>query len=296
MQGTASGLREDLEAGLAGLERRAPEWRAWLELLRATVRAGAEPGWDDALAPDQPGSERAPGTPLLQGRTLELDDRRVQDLVQRIGIALGERSALGSYRPSSSESLELLSAALRQDAAALERLAETAGVDPGGLGAVAHLVAWPLLQACGRCLRERIPSDWQQGFCPVCGAWPTVAELRGLERTRWLRCGWCAAGWPLPWLWCPFCGEHRHDRLGCLVPEARQDSRKVDTCLECRGYLKSLTTLEAMTPVAVLLADLETVELDLVARERGWLRPLGPGHALELRIVARGGDRMGESQ
>lgn len=296
MQGTASGLREDLEAGLAGLERRAPEWRAWLELLRATVRAGAEPGWDDALAPDQPGSERAPGTPLLQGRTLELDDRRVQDLVQGIGIALGERSALGSYRPSSSESLELLSAALRQDAAALERLAETAGVDPGGLGAVAHLVAWPLLQACGRRLRERIPSDWQQGFCPVCGAWPTVAELRGLERTRWLRCGWCAAGWALPWLWCPFCGEHRHDRLGCLVPEARQDSRKVDTCLECRGYLKSLTTLEAMTPVAVLLADLETVELDLVARERGWLRPPGPGHALELRIVARGGDRMGESQ
>jgi FdhE protein len=296
MQGTARGLREDLEAGLAGLERRAPEWRSWLELLRVTVRAGAEPGWDDALAADPPGPACAPGTPLLQGRLLELDGRRVQVLAQRIGIASGERAGLANYRPSSSESLELLSAALRQDAAALERLAEAAGVDAGGLGAVAHLVAWPLLQACGRRLREQIPSDWQQGFCPVCGAWPTVAELRGLERTRWLRCGWCAAGWPLPWLWCPFCGEHRHERLGCLVPEARQDTRKVETCLECRGYLKTLTTLEAMTPLAVLLADLETVELDLAARERGWLRPPGPGHALELGIVPRRRGRREESQ
>lgn len=296
MQGAAAGFREDLEAGLAGLERRAPEWRSWLELLRATVRAGAEPGWEDALAEDPPGAALAPGVPLLQGKVLELDAERVTDLLQRIAIAAGERGGLANHRPTSSESLELLSAALRQDAAALESVATAAGVDPGALGAVAHLLAWPLLQACGRRLRERIPPDWQQGFCPLCGAWPTVAELRGLERTRWLRCAWCATGWPLPWLWCPFCGERRHDRLGYLVPEGTQAGRKVETCLECRGYLKTLTTLEAMTPLGVLLADLETVELDLAARERGWLRPPGPGHALEVRIAPGRWDRAKRSQ
>jgi FdhE protein len=296
MQGTAGGFREDLDARLAELERRAPEWRTWLDLLRETLRAGTDPTWDQALGPELDATEPSRLTPLLQGRVLEVDPEQVRSLADRIARAAGERSGLARYRPTDAESLELLGATLREDGAALEALGRAAGVDGGALGTVAHLVAWPLLQACGRRLSQRIPPDWQQGFCPICGAWPTVAELRGLERGRRLRCGWCAADWALPWLWCPFCGERRHERLGALVPQGRPDSRKIETCRECRGYLKTLTTLEPMTPLGVLLADLETVELDLVARERGWSRPPGPGHALELRIVRRPAPRAQPAQ
>jgi FdhE protein len=287
MQRTPRGLREDLEARLAQLEQRAPEWRSWLDLLRETLQAGADPVWDDALGAQGLPAEPGRGTPLLEGAVLQVEPHQVRDLAMRLAGAAGERGGLDRYRPDDAESLALLSATLRQDEAALEALSRAAGMAGGVLGTVAHLVAWPLLQACGRRLGEHIPADWRQGFCPICGAWPTVAELRGLERSRRLRCAWCAADWQLPWLWCAFCGERRHEHLGSLVPLGPHDGRKIETCEECRGYLKTVSTLEAMTPLGVLLSDLETVELDLIARERGWSRPPGPGHALQLRIEPR---------
>jgi FdhE protein len=74
-------------------------------------------------------------------------------------------------------------------------------------------------------------------------------------------------------LWCTYCGERDHRKLGSLVPEGEGDMLKVETCESCRGYLKSLATLQAMPPFELLLRDLETVELDLVAVERGYGRP-----------------------
>src|SRR5438552_1345771 len=62
-----------------------------------------------------------------------------------------------------------------------------------------------LLRACGRQLQTHIPSGWSRGYCPVCGAWPVLAELRGLERTRCLRCGRCGVDWQRPWLACVYC-------------------------------------------------------------------------------------------
>lgn len=287
MRRTTGGIGEDLETRLAELGRRAPEWRSWLALLRETLGASTDPAWDDALAPDPGTGERGGRTPLLAGKVLRVDPYRVRDLTLRIAGAAGGRSPLAQYHPSASEALDLLGAALRQDGTALDRLGHAAGLEAGALGAVAHLVAWPLLQACGRRLGEQIALDWRLGFCPICGAWPTVAELRGIERARRLRCGWCAADWSLPTRACPFCGEARRERLGALQPEGRNGGETIGICQACRGYLKTLTTSEPMTPLGVLLADLETVELDLLARERGWLRPPGPGRALELRVVPR---------
>ena len=32
---------------------------------------------------------------------------------------------------------------------------------------------------------------WQQGYCPICGGWPLLAELRGIELAQYLRCAAC---------------------------------------------------------------------------------------------------------
>jgi FdhE protein len=77
-------------------------------------------------------------------------------------------------------------------------------------------------------------------------------------------------------LWCIYCGEKDHRKLGSLVPEGAGETLKVDTCETCRGYLKSVATLQPIPPFELLLQDLETVELDLVAMERGYERPLRP--------------------
>ena len=44
---------------------------------------------------------------------------------------------------------------------------------------------------------------WQQGYCPICGGWPLLAELRGIELAQYLRCAACGSGWRSRRMFCP---------------------------------------------------------------------------------------------
>jgi len=181
--------------------------------------------------------------------------------------------------------LPFLEAAICLDETRLADLAQADGADPGALGALMQLATMPLLHACGRSLAPQVPLDWASGYCPVCGAWPTLAEVRGLERTHRWRCGRCGGDWGLALLRCPYCGEADHQRLGSLTTEDDEATCTVDTCLTCRGYVKTRTVLQPTPPYAVVLEDLATVEWDLVALARGYRRPTPPGYALGVRLV-----------
>src|SRR5439155_639694 len=126
----------------------------------------------------------------------------------------------------------------------------------------------------------------------LCGAWPVVAEYTGLERKRQLRCGRCGTGWAIPLLRCVFCDETEHDHLGYLTPEAGEQTRKIEICHTCKGYVKAVTTVRPLAPWAVLLDDLTTVPLDVAARavpgrRRERRRRAGNG-PVDLRGVAPG--------
>jgi len=284
MHRTTARLRTDPASRLAALQRQRPEWRAWLRLL-AEVRAELDdPAWAESLGRADgivaTGSASAE-MPLLEGRTLLVDPARLQRLLRRLARAAAEgnspdAAALRHYRPSATEATRLVE--------------ETAAQQPSatGLAIVAGLAALPLFRACERLLQSLMPTWWPHGHCPICGGWPILAELRGLDRTRRLRCGRCAADWEVPWMCCVYCGEKDHAQLGALVPEKRgEELLRVEICARCGQYLKSITTLQATPSFELLLRDLETVELDLVALDRGYSRPAGGGIPLTLRVTAR---------
>jgi FdhE protein len=299
MQRTAPGLRADTTARLAGLERQRPEWQTWLSLLGVAARVVNDEGWSTPLNETEL-PRRLSGSPedapLLNGRTLQVDPARIRRLVRSLASTASAGdveggSSLRRYRPSEAEALGLISAAVRQAGDEITELASEHDIDAGALGSVAHLAAFPLLQSCGRLLEGRVPAYWHHGYCPVCAAWPILAERRGLDRSRRLRCGRCAAAWEVQWLYCIYCGEREHDRLGFLEPDDRGETLKVETCATCRGYLKSMASLQGFPAFELLLQDLETVEFDLVAVDRGYRRPLKSGFALDVQIDDRASRR-----
>jgi FdhE protein len=291
MHRTTPSLRTDPAARLAEFEQQRPEWRAWLELLGEVERELSDGGWRAAID-DAEVAGRSADLPLLHGRTLSVEAGRVQQLVHRLAATAASGNATGAvslrgYRPSSDDAMRLLAAAVRQDVAEIAARADAAGIHRGALTSIAQLTALPLLQACGQLLAERLPSFWPHGYCPICAAWPILAERRGLDRTRRLRCGRCGGEWQVQWLSCIYCGEREHEHLGSLVPEERGERLNVETCSTCRGYLKSVATLQGIPPFELLLQDLETVELDLVALDRGYGRPEDSGFGLLALCEAR---------
>ena len=295
MHGTTPGLRSDPDPRLAELDRQRPEYRTWLRLLGETRSALDDPVWSRPFA--QPGDDgvgavRAPGEPLLNGRELSVDPEALCGLVGRLleaaPAAVDPRGATSwGRRLSADTSMHLLLAALQHDFDGIAALAALAGVEPGTLKTVAVLAALPVLRSSGRLLEEQVPQSWTSGYCPICGSWPLLAELRSLDRTRRLRCGGCAGDWQFGMLCCPYCGEKDHERLGTLVLDEKLATFSVETCSSCHGYIKTITTLQAIPPFDLLLRDLETLELDLAAVDRGYARPGGAGFTPDLHLTAR---------
>jgi FdhE protein len=130
-----------------------------------------------------------------------------------------------------------------------------------------------------------------EGYCPVCGAWPALAEVRGIERSRYFRCGRCGGEWQSHCLLCPYCGMNDHKELVSLVPEKSGSNSVIEACKRCLGYVKTFTTLQGSLPAKVLLDDLASVDLDVAALEQGYKRPPGAGYSLNVKIKGDGAAR-----
>ena len=292
MQRTTSGL--GTAGRIPGYEAQAQvdqAWRPWVKLLEVALEAHDSAAWDAAVPelPARTGGAWPPYAPLLEGASVEIDGRRarklLRDLVHTSDDAR-DNSVLGvSVRGRRLDSIGLFHAAIVRDHDAIARIAVRAGIDSQALEVIAQLAVMPFLTACAERWREHVPSAWTHGYCPVCAAWPAVSELRGLERSRRLRCGRCASDWPLPVLQCAYCGESNHDHLGTLTPEGESQTRRVEVCYTCKGYLKTFTTLRPMTLRAIAMTDLASVDLDLIAHERGYSRPAEFAHRLTITVT-----------
>ncbi|MFN8678675.1 MAG: formate dehydrogenase accessory protein FdhE [Thermomicrobiales bacterium] len=226
-----------------------------------------------------------------EGRTAETEfplQAALHDWVSHLLLLASQAGpeAIPLARAAQSPTLDargMVEAAINADDARLERLADELGVDIEPLAAVADLAALPLLQALRRRFAPAVSTHWHEGYCPICGDWPRLAEIRGLERARCLRCARCGGDWQQPGVRCAFCDATGQGSRATLLSEQDGEARKVETCTRCRGYLKIISTLRAWPGDEVCLADLATIDLDLAALERDYARP-EPRGGLAVRI------------
>ena len=266
-----------------------PEFRGWLALLAAVADESGISGWD-AAAP----TITATTVPALAGGTLTIEPDLASAWLRRL-ISVGAAAAPALAGAERLDALAALEAAIALDTERIDALADGAGVPREPLRAVLPLLAYPWLERCGAKLAGSFDREHAHAWCPICGAWAVLAEARGLEGVRRLRCGRCGGDWRAEWLRCPFCGTDEHARLRGLVGDANGQSRRADGCAACGAWMKTIATLGASSVGELRLLDLATVELDAAALARGWRRPSGLGAPLNIHVVGRSrapGSRM----
>jgi len=282
---TPTAIHEDLT-------RRRPEWRPWIALVEEVRREAETHRWDAAV-PRAPAAQ--PAVPLLHGVSVSLDSRTARQFFAHLLRTAAHNgtpkmTTLRTVFQRGVDEAPLLAASVRQDAAGVAGVADACGADAEALQAVVALFAVPFLHACRRSWTSVPRLNWMESYCPTCGSWPAFAEVRGIERTRYLRCGRCGDEWDAPLLRCPYCGATDHERLATLVPEAATP-HAIEVCRDCRGYLKTFTKLQGCHPSTVMLEDLASVDLDLAAVSLGYKRPEGTGYSLEITVANAGASR-----
>lgn len=276
----------DTDPGLQDLKHLHPEWEPWLAVVQAMLSEIAEPKWDTVVPPCPQTRSKVP---FLAGAELHLEKSLIRPLLAHlVQMACRSRTpkmaTLAAVAQSELDNLTLFKASLHQDSNHLTEIAGALGVDCEALQAVAALLPVPFLQACNRHWNQSVRVDWAEGYCPICGAWPAFAEVRGIERSRYLRCGRCGGEWQMHCLSCPYCGITDHNELVSLVAENGASNVVIDACKRCLGYVKVFTTLQGSPPAKVILDDLASVELDVVAAEQGYKRPAGGGYFLNATV------------
>lgn len=273
MPRTTASLRTDDRLSSAEID---PGWRTWVDLVELAVAESQQPAWSDCV---QVRAEQSLGAPRLHGAVLHVNASQATAFARRLADKLGI-AALEAVDP-----LALILAGIERDASTLDVLASKLVLSTDTVALLGQLCALPLLLNAARTLSPEASRTWQRGYCPVCGAWPSMVEMRGIQRERRMRCGCCGSDWLLPVLRCSFCDEIDHQKLGSLLSDADEQTVRVETCNSCHGYLKSVTTLGALPFAALAMKDLSTVTFDLAAQDRGYARPTRPGWQLEVEIV-----------
>ncbi|HSF58427.1 MAG TPA: formate dehydrogenase accessory protein FdhE [Candidatus Binatia bacterium] len=277
-----------IDSRLQDLQRQHPEWEPWLAVVQDILNATADPHWD-RMVPTR--AEIQPDKiPLLANVPVVLEREPVRRLLAQLiqTAQRGGTSKMATLKPALHAQLNvvtLFKASLCQDAERLREIAATIGADPEALQAVGTLLPVPFLQACNRHWARSIAKSWTEGYCPVCGAWPAFAEARGIERSRYFRCGRCGNAWQSSCLFCPYCSTTNHEELVSLVPEKNGSNAVIEACKRCHGYVKTFTKLQGSAPDKVLLDDLASVQLDVAALEQGYKRPQGAGYCLDVVVT-----------
>ena len=245
------------------------------------------------------------GIPLLHDQPATVDTHFAADLFSRLVNALDaqpiqahedqahgleaivEAATTGALDPQA-----LFGEAFVHHPDHIAALAQQAGVDAELLGALATVAVAPVLRAYAERLMPLVEraddgspdgAMWQRGYCPICGGWPALAELRGVELSEHLRCSFCGTGWRWVRIGCPYCGTTDYRSLQMLTIEG-EARFKVSCCDRCHGYIKVGNAFDPPPAALVALDDLASMHLDVAAIERGYRRPEGSGYVIELAV------------
>lgn len=219
------------------------------------------------------------GFPLVSPAELSIDREML------ITFLMGIISVLEKHGKEGDEALDSIAQAISSGQldpeplllAILERRRGPLDEAAASLGVPAPLVEYvfeiPLktaLEGCAAGFPEDAFAGWQENVCPVCGARPGMAELKGEEGRRRLSCSACFYRWPFKRMQCPSCGCEDAEKLSYFT--AGEGATRVDTCRACSRYIKTRDSRKGEADVPLEVEDLLTIHLDLLASREGFER------------------------
>lgn len=297
--------RQSVSETLAGIaEHRpvlAPVLNAFAPLLeaRSALPEKLSPMLEESgfvLPPWQP--ERAQqGAPLLAGASLNGLFPLVREsadtllpLLEALPGMNGYADALSSFFQKEEPCMRAADTLLTGHETALAEAAERIQVPPAVLLFALEVVVGPVLHALAAKYDapwDERPSSWMQGFCPVCGSFPSIAYLdkrvfdeknaflAGGGGKKHLHCALCGTEWHFRRGACPSCGKEGSGVMEFLRESEGSRGERIDWCTKCRSYCPTVDLRERDGTPDMDAMALGMMHMDIVASQKG-LIPLKP--------------------
>jgi len=216
--------------------------------------------------------------PLINRGDFKIDIKESEALLRKIcELAVEANEVLAGAAPKIVHGLDkdaaaasaLFSELLSEGQTYFDEAAQELGIDSKVLAFFAYSSIRPCLSLCAEQLATYLDKEtpWDKGYCPICGSAPALSILRG-EGERFFLCSFCGHEWQTIRMYCPFCDNKDHKKLHYFFSEEEKDYR-VDVCDECKKYIKTVDTRKMKRPVYLLVEQVSTLHLDMIAQQKG---------------------------
>ena len=297
--------RQTVSETLAGIAERRPVLQPILSAFQPLLEARAtlpetlspmlaESGF--ALPPWR--QERAQqGVPLMAGASLkglfpllETSAHALLPLLTALPGLAEHADALEKLFHEEESALKGADALLTGHEASLEDMAQHTGVPAPVLLFVMEAVLGPVIRTVAAGYDspwDARPSSWMQGFCPVCGSFPSIgylekrvfdeknAFLAGGGGKKHLHCSLCGTEWHFRRGACPSCGKEGSGVMEFLRESENANGERIDWCTQCKSYCPTIDLRERGSVPDMDVMALGMMYMDIVAAQKG-LMPLKP--------------------
>ncbi len=153
---------------------------------------------------------------------------------------------------------------------AVDRWSKELNVKPETVGLLLRSAMRIVLQARWNGIDEHIDATkWEKGYCPVCGAYPTIAVIREKITQRWLHCSRCGHEWRYRRMFCPGCEQENPSGLDYFyVEDKRQET--AFTCNSCKRYLITLNHISDIGEHDRDVSAMGLIHLDIIMQDKGY--------------------------
>lgn len=143
-------------------------------------------------------------------------------------------------------------------------------VKPQAIALLLGTMARVILQAKTNGLGRKIAKmGWEKGYCPVCGAHPTIAVIREKITQKWLHCSRCGHEWRFSRMVCPGCDQESPSGLEYFYVEDRKQETAF-TCPHCKRYLITLNHISDLGDYDRDVSAMGLVHLDIIMQQKGY--------------------------
>ena len=200
-------------------------------------------------------------------------------------VALSMAAAVKEGMPNIAESIDKISALIEEgkinpfdffkapvdgEVNAIGGLSKKLQVSPSNASFLMSLVSRVVLEKRAKEITVALGKfDWEKGYCPVCGEFPSIALIEEEGGKRFLHCSSCGHDWRFTRISCPYCEkETRQDMEYFYVENKKQEAAFV--CDKCKKYLVTLYRAGKVFARDMDISAISLIHMDVLMQNKGY--------------------------
>jgi FdhE protein len=219
------------------------------------------------------------GVPVIR----QIDLILAEDSLKEIALSLA--FAVKEGLPQLMESINLISSLIQEDKInpldyfksspdgenkALNGWSKNLQISPSNASFLMSLVSRVALERRAKEITAALGAfDWDKGYCPICGEFPSIALIEEEGAKRFLHCSSCGQDWRFTRVACPYCEKENVRGMEYYYVENKTQEAAF-VCDQCKKYLITLYRAGKVFARDMDISALGLIHLDIIMQGKGY--------------------------